>query len=181
MKIETTEINDLLILMPDVFGDNRGYFFESFSNKKYEEYGIKDKFVQDNISKSAKNTVRGLHLQIGAKAQGKLCQVLYGKVLDVAVDVRSGSKTFGKYFSIELSEENHLQLWIPKGFAHGFSVLSDEAIFFYKCTEYYDKASERSIIFNDPKLAIDWRVDRPIISEKDLKAVTFTQFVSRNL
>lgn len=181
MKIETTEINDLLILMPDVFGDNRGYFFESFSDKKYEEFGIKDKFVQDNISKSAKNTVRGLHLQIGAKAQGKLCQVLYGKVLDVAVDVRSGSKTFGKYFSIELSEKNHLQLWIPKGFAHGFSVLSDEAIFFYKCTEYYDKASERSIIFNDPKLAIDWRVDRPIISEKDLKAVTFTQFVSQNL
>jgi dTDP-4-dehydrorhamnose 3,5-epimerase len=181
MKVETTQIKDLLILMPEVFGDNRGYFFESFSNKKYEEIGIKEKFVQDNISKSTQNTVRGLHLQIGVKAQGKLCQVLYGRVLDVAVDVRSGSGTFGKYFSIELSEENHLQLWIPKGFAHGFSVLSDEAIFSYKCTEYYDKASERSIIFNDPKLAIDWKVDRPIVSDKDLKALTFTQFAYQNL
>jgi dTDP-4-dehydrorhamnose 3,5-epimerase len=181
MKIEKTEIKDLLILMPDVFGDNRGYFFESFSDNKYEEFGIKEKFVQDNISKSTKNTVRGLHLQIGAKAQGKLCQVLFGRVLDVAVDVRSGSETFGKYFSIELSEKNHLQLWIPKGFAHGFSVLSDEAIFSYKCTEYYDKASERSIMFNDSKLAIDWKVDRPIVSEKDLKALTFIQFISQNL
>jgi dTDP-4-dehydrorhamnose 3,5-epimerase len=181
MKIEKIEIKDLLILMPDVFGDNRGYFFESFSDNKYEEFGIKEKFVQDNISKSTKNTVRGLHLQIGAKAQGKLCQVLFGRVLDVAVDVRSGSETFGKYFSIELSEKNHLQLWIPKGFAHGFSVLSDEAIFSYKCTEYYDKASERSIMFNDSKLAIDWKVDRPIVSEKDLKALTFIQFISQNL
>ena len=181
MKVETTEINDLLILRSDIFGDNRGYFFESFSNKKYEEIGVQEKFVQDNISKSIQNTVRGLHLQIGAKAQGKLCQVLFGKVLDVAVDVRLGSATFGKYFSIELSEENHLQLWIPKGFAHGFSVLSDEAIFSYKCTEYYDKASERSIMFNDPELAIDWKVDGPIVSEKDLKALTFSQFVSQNL
>ena len=181
MKVETTELKDLLILRPDVFGDNRGYFFESFSNKKYEEIGVQEKFVQDNISKSTQNTVRGLHLQIGAKAQGKLCQVLFGKVLDVAVDVRLGSATFGKYFSIELSEENHLQLWIPKGFAHGFSVLSDEAIFSYKCTEYYDKASERSIMFNDSTLAIDWKVDGPIVSGKDLKALTFSQFVSQNL
>ena len=181
MKVETTEIKDLLILRPDVFEDNRGYFFESFSCIKYEEIGIQEKFVQDNISKSTQNTVRGLHLQIGAKAQGKLCQALYGKVLDVAVDVRLGSATFGKYFSIELSEGNHLQLWIPKGFAHGFSVLSDEAIFSYKCTEYYDKASERSIVYNDSKLAIDWKVDKPIVSEKDLKALTFSQFVSQNL
>jgi dTDP-4-dehydrorhamnose 3,5-epimerase len=181
MKVEKTEIKNLLILRPDVYGDNRGYFFESFSSKKYEEIGIIDKFVQDNISKSAKNTVRGLHLQIGNKAQGKLCQVLCGRVLDVAVDIRSDSATFGKYVSVELSEENHFQLWIPKGFAHGFSVLSDEAIFSYKCTEYYNKESERSILFNDPDLAIDWNVEKPIVSDKDLNALTFRQFKSQYL
>lgn len=181
MKTEKTSIDGLLIIYPDVFGDRRGYFFESFTKKKYEEAGIKNNFVQDNISKSSKGTVRGLHLQLGEKAQGKLCQVIYGRVLDVAVDVRPGSQTFGKYFSIELSEENHIQLWIPKGFAHGFSVLSDEAIFSYKCTEYYDKESERSILFNDPDLAIDWKVEKPIVSDKDLKADTFRQFGSRYL
>ena len=132
--------------------------------------GIDFSFVQDNISKSKKGTIRGLHYQIGEKAQGKLCKVIYGKVLDVAVDIRFGSPTFGKYFSSELSEENHTQLWIPPGFAHGFSVLSDEAIFSYKCTALYSKEHERAIIFNDPDLNIDWKVKNPIVSEKDFKA-----------
>ncbi len=173
MKVEKTFIQDLLVIEPDVFGDDRGYFFESFSYKKYEAYGIELNFVQDNISKSRKGTLRGLHYQVGEKAQGKLCQVIKGKVLDVAVDIRSSSPTFGKYFSVELSEENHLQLWIPKGFAHGFSVISDEAVFHYKCTEYYSKPDERAILYNDPDLKIDWRVDNPIVSEKDKQGKLF--------
>ncbi len=181
MKIEKTNLEGLLVFYPSVFGDKRGYFFESFSKKRYEEAGIIGEFVQDNISKSTKDTLRGLHLQVGEKAQGKLCQVIYGRVLDVAVDVRPGSQTFGKHFSIELSEENHIQLWIPKGFAHGFSVLSDEAIFSYKCTEYYNKESERSILYNDPDLAINWKVKEPIVSDKDLKADTFRQFMTKYL
>ncbi len=173
MKIEKTFITDLLVIQPDVFGDERGYFFESFSIKKYEEHGISFNFVQDNISKSKRGTVRGLHYQVDEKAQGKLCQVIRGNVLDVAVDIRFNSPTFGKYFSIELSEENHLQLWIPPGFAHGFSVLSEEAVFHYKCTEYYSKEHERAILYNDPDLNIDWNVDSPIVSEKDLSAKRF--------
>lgn len=181
MKFEKTNIPGLLIIQPDVFEDNRGYFFESFNEKKYREGGISETFVQDNISKSCQNTIRGLHLQIGEKAQGKLCQVLYGSVLDVAVDVRPESSTFGKYFSIELSDENRLQLWIPRGFAHGFLVLSETAIFSYKCTELYDKDSERSILFNDPELNIDWGINNPLVSDKDLNALTFQQFKSQNL
>ncbi|MGA8265613.1 MAG: dTDP-4-dehydrorhamnose 3,5-epimerase, partial [Ignavibacteriaceae bacterium] len=149
--------------------------------EKYEKGGITDKFVQDNISSSCQNTVRGLHFQIGEKAQGKLCQVIFGSVLDVAVDVRTISPTFGKYFSIELSDENHLQLWIPKGFAHGFLALSERAIFSYKCTEFYDKENERSILFNDPDLDINWGIESPIVSVKDLNASTFQQFKSQNL
>ena len=132
-----------------------------------------ENFVQDNISKSIKGTVRGLHYQIPPKAQGKLCQVLEGKVLDVIVDLRFGSPTFGKHFSQILDSEKKIQMWIPSGFAHGFSVLSDEAIFFYKCTELYSKEHERSILFNDPELNIDWKVDNPLISEKDFKASLF--------
>ena len=181
MKFEKTNIPDLLIIQPDVFEDNRGYFFESFNEKKYREGGISETFVQDNISKSCQNTIRGLHLQIGEKAQRKLCQVLYGSVLDVAVDVRPESSTFGKYFSIELSDENRLQLWVPSGFAHGFLVLSESAIFSYKCTGFYDKYSERSILFNDPDLNIDWGINNPIVSDKDLNALTFQQFKSQNL
>ncbi len=150
MKTDKINLDGIRVIQPDVFGDTRGYFFESYSNKKYIEIGVDANFVQDNISKSVKGTLRGLHLQIGEKAQGKLCQVISGRVLDVAVDVRPDSATFGKYFSIELSGENHTQVWIPAGFAHGFSVLSEEAIFSYKCTNYYDKDSERSILYNDP-------------------------------
>ncbi len=175
MKVEKTFISDLLVISPDVFGDSRGYFFESFSLKKYQGNELNFNFVQDNISKSMRGTIRGLHYQVGEKAQGKLCQVIKGNVLDAAVDIRFNSPTFGKYFSVELSEENHLQLWIPPGFAHGFSVLSDEAVFHYKCTEYYSKEHERAILYNDPDLNIDWQVDNPIVSEKDLSAKKFKE------
>ncbi len=173
MKINYTNIKGLIIFEPDIFKDGRGYFFEAYNLKKYEELGTK--FVQDNISKSQKGTIRGLHYQVGKFAQGKLCQVIYGKVLDVAVDIRKNSETYGEYFSIELSEDNHKQLWIPPGFAHGFSVLSDKAIFHYKCTNFYNKESERAIVFNDPDLNIDWKVENPIVSEKDLNAKLFNE------
>ena len=173
MKISKTEITGLLIIEPDVFTDDRGYFFESYSKMRYNDLGIVEEFVQDNYSKSKKGTVRGLHYQVGDKAQGKLCQVIEGEVLDVAVDIRFGSPTFGKHFSIILNSEKKTQLWIPAGFAHGFSVLSDEAVFAYKCSNYYSKAQERSILYNDNHLNIDWKVKNPIVSEKDLKAVQF--------
>ena len=175
MKITKTEIDGLLILEPDVYGDERGYFFEGYNKKRFEELGLNFEFVQDNFSRSIKGTVRGLHYQVGEFAQEKLCEALYGKVLDVAVDIRFGSPTFGKYVAVELSEENHKQLWIPKGFAHGFSVLSDFAIFHYKVTNYYNIESERAIIYNDKTLAIDWKVENPILSEKDLKAKNFDE------
>ncbi len=175
MKIEKTFIPDLLVIHPDVFPDSRGYFFESFNQKRYGEAGLKLQFVQDNISRSIKNTIRGLHYQIGEYAQGKLCQVIAGTALDVAVDIRWNSPTFGKYFSILLSEENHTQLWIPPGFAHGFAVLSEYVIFHYKCTSFYSKAHERGIRYNDPDIAIKWQVDNPIVSEKDRNLIYFNQ------
>ncbi len=167
MKVTQTNINGLLIIEPDIFPDGRGYFFESYSQIKYQNNNVNFNFVQDNISKSKRGTIRGLHYQVGKNAQGKLCQVIIGKVLDVALDIRFNSPTFGKHFSIELSEQNHKQLWVPPGFAHGFSVLSDEVIFHYKCTAYYSKSDERSIWFNDPELNIDWKVDNYILSDKD--------------
>ncbi|NMB80462.1 MAG: dTDP-4-dehydrorhamnose 3,5-epimerase [Ignavibacteria bacterium] len=175
MIFEKSFIDGLVLVKPDVFEDPRGYFFESFNQKKYYEGGIDTKFVQDNISKSVKSTVRGLHYQIPPFAQGKLCSVVTGKVLDVAVDIRFGSPTYGKYFACELSEENKFQLWIPPGFAHGFSVLSEVAIFSYKCSEFYSKEYERAIIYNDPDINIDWRVENPIVSEKDLRATSFNR------
>jgi len=178
LKVTKTEITGLLVIQPDVFSDSRGYFFESYSKKKYEESGIPDDFVQDNISKSRKGTVRGLHYQVGEFAQGKLCQVIEGEVLDVAVDIRFNSPTYGKHFSLTLNSELKNQLWIPIGFAHGFSVLSDEAIFSYKCSNYYSKEHERSIIYNDSELNIDWKVEKPIVSEKDLKAPKFKEIGS---
>lgn len=173
MEIIKTEIDGLLIIKPKVFSDSRGYFLESYRESKFSDAGIITEFVQDNISKSKKGTLRGLHYQVGNSAQGKLCQVFFGKVLDVAVDIRFGSPTFGKHFSQILSEDDHTQLWIPPGFAHGFSVLSDETIFYYKCTNYYDKESERSILYNDASLNINWMVKNPIVSEKDLSALPF--------
>jgi len=173
LKVIKTEITGLLIIEPDVLSDDRGFFFESFSKLRYDELGVKYDFVQDNISKSKKGTIRGLHYQIGDKAQGKLCQVIEGEVLDVVVDIRFNSPTFGKHFSQILDSEMKLQLWIPPGFAHGFSVLSEEAIFSYKCTNYYSKAKERSILYNDSDLNIDWRIPNPKVSEKDLNATLF--------
>lgn len=173
MKVTETKLKDLLIIEPAVFNDNRGFFFESYSEKKYYDAGIKEKFVQDNISRSTKGTIRGLHYQIGEFAQGKLCQVLLGRVLDVAVDIRFGSPTFGEHYSVELTEDNHTQIWLPKGFAHGFSVLSDEAVFMYKCTSYYSKKDERSIIFNDEDLNIDWKVEALNLSKKDSESKKF--------
>jgi len=175
MEITKTSLEGLLVIKPDLFPDERGYFYESFNTCKFQENNIETNFVQDNVSKSYKGTVRGLHYQVGDKAQGKLCHVLLGKVLDVAVDLRLNSPTFGKHFSVELSEENHLQLWIPVGFAHGFSVLSDIVIFQYKCTNFYSKENERAILFSDPVLNIDWKVANPIVSAKDLKASPFRE------
>jgi dTDP-4-dehydrorhamnose 3,5-epimerase len=173
MEIQETWIKDVLIITPKVFTDDRGYFLESFRKRVFTERGMDYDFVQDNISKSKKNTIRGLHYQAGKYAQGKLCQVLYGKVLDVAVDIRFGSPTFGKHAATVLSEENHELIWIPPGFAHGFSVLSDTAIFHYKCTNYYSKEDERAILFDDSSLGIDWNVRTPLVSAKDLEATLF--------
>lgn len=175
MIVEKTFIDKLLLIKPDIYSDERGYFYESYNQKRFFDAGINAAFVQDNISKSQKGTIRGLHYQIGDYAQGKLCSVIYGTVLDVAVDIRFGSPTFGKYFSCRLSEENKHQLWIPPGFAHGFSVLSDTAIFSYKCTKHYNKNYERVILYNDTDLNIDWKIDNPIISEKDFKAKKFSE------
>jgi len=173
VKVEKTFMEGLLVIKPDVFEDSRGYFFESFNKNKYNEAGIKDEFVQDNVSRSSKDTIRGLHYQAEKFAQGKLCTVLQGSVIDIAVDIRFGSPTFGKYFSIELSEKNKNQIWIPPGFAHGFVVTSDNTIFTYKCTSHYNKESERTIIYNDDDLNIDWQIENPIVSEKDLKGIPF--------
>lgn len=173
MEFCKTAIDGVLILKPKVFPDDRGFFFESYSEKNFLEEGLFLDFVQDNISFSKKGTIRGLHYQVGEFAQGKLCQVLSGKVLDVAVDVRFDSPTFGQHVTVELSGDNHNQIWIPPGFAHGFSVLSDIAIFHYKCTAFYSKQDERAILFNDPDLNIDWKVDALNISEKDLKGKSF--------
>lgn len=172
MKIKETGIKGLLVIEPDVFGDSRGYFMESFSEKKFrEETGMDVTFVQDNESKSSYGVVRGLHFQHPPYSQAKLVRVVSGTALDVAVDLREGSETYGKHFSIELSGENHLQVFIPKGFAHGFAVLSEEVLFQYKCDEYYAPESEGAVIWNDPDLNIDWKIPHEDVrlSEKDKK------------
>lgn len=173
MKIENTKIEDIKIITPDIFSDGRGYFFEIFQAIKYKKLGIENTFVQDNQSFSKYGTVRGLHYQIGKFAQGKLVHVMQGKILDVAVDIRFGSPTFGKHTSIELSESDKKSVWIPAGFAHGFSVLSKTSIVFYKCTAVYSPSHERGILFNAPELNIDWKIKNPIISEKDKKYSSF--------
>ncbi len=169
MNIKTTEISDLFLLEPSVFEDPRGYFFESFNQRALEENGLKYRFVQDNQSKSAYGVIRGLHYQIEPYSQTKLIRVLQGTILDVAVDIRKGSPTFGDVFTRKLSDENKRQLLVPKGFAHGFSVISETAVVLYKCDEFYNKDSERGIFFNDPELKIDWQVDmkHAVVSEKD--------------
>lgn len=173
MNIVQSDIKEVLLIQPKVFGDHRGYFFESYSKKVLQEHGVNYEFVQDNISKSKKGTVRGLHYQIGEKAQGKLCQVIQGSVIDVAVDIRFGSPTFGKYVMCELNDIDHNLIWVPPGFAHGFCVTSDEAIFHYKCTEFYSPKDERAILYNDTDLNIPWNISEPLVSEKDLVAKKF--------
>ena len=170
MPFTNTDIPDLLVFEPAVFEDSRGYFFESYNEKNFQNEGIDIKFVQDNQSSSAYGVIRGLHYQLAPHAQIKLVRVLHGKILDVVVDIRKGSPTFGKVFCIELSDENKKQLFIPPGFAHGFSVLSNKAEVLYKCNEFYNKETEAGIIYNDLALAIDWKIpaDKAIISEKDV-------------
>ena len=168
MKVIETELEGIKIFEPTVFSDSRGCFFEAWRRKDYEATGLTLNFVQDNVSVSKKNVLRGLHYQY-PHSQGKLVQVLVGKVFDIAVDIRVESPTFRKWVSVELSERNHRQLYIPPGFAHGFCVVSDKAIFFYKCIDYYDFALEGGVAWNDPDLNISWPVDNPELSEKDSK------------
>ena len=168
MKIIETGIQGLLVLEPEIFGDDRGYFFESFSRKKFEEVtGIHVDFVQDNESRSSYGVVRGLHFQKAPYAQAKLVRVVRGRVLDVAVDLRPDSPTYGRHHAVELSEENHLQMFIPKGFAHGFSVLSEDAVLQYKCDEYYTPESEWGIAWNDPDLNIDWGIPSDKVTQAE--------------
>lgn len=179
MVIEETYLKGCFILTPKVFEDERGYFFESFNQKTFQsKTGIKVNFVQDNQSKSSKGVIRGLHFQMGDHSQAKLVQVIKGKVLDVCVDIRRGSPTFGKHFSMILDDIDRKQLFIPKGFAHGFVVLEDDTIFCYKCDSFYNKESEAGIIFNDEVLNIDWGFSEKtlIISEKDKQLPTFKNF-----
>ena len=172
MKVINSTIDEVKIFQPTVFNDERGFFFESFNKKFFQEsINSKIEFVQDNHSRSSKGVLRGLHYQLDPFAQGKLVRVVTGEVFDVAVDIRVNSKNFGKWFGAKLSADNKKQLWIPRGFAHGFLTLSDSAEFLYKTTNFYDKQSERSIIWNDPDINIDWGSElRPIVSLKDKNA-----------
>jgi len=170
MKVIKTSIQDCVIIEPDVYSDERGFFLETFHGSRYAELaGIKLPFCQDNHSHSSKGVLRGLHFQ-KTKPQGKLVSVVRGEVYDVAVDMRKGSKTYGKWEAVLLSGVNKKQFWVPPGFAHGFLVLSETADFVYKCTDYYDASDEGSILWNDPVLNIPWPIDNPVVSEKDSKA-----------
>jgi len=179
MKVEETPLKDCFLIHNTVFNDDRGYFFESFNAERFCKLtGKYITFVQDNQSHSVKGVLRGIHFQKGEHAQSKLVRVLRGEVLDVAVDLRSTSPTFGKYFSVVLSDKSNTQLFVPRGFGHGFIVLSDEVDFFYKCDNFYNKASEGGIIYNDPDLAIDWKMSPSEIlaSQKDEQNPTFAEF-----
>ena len=171
MEVIKTNIEGVIIIEPRIFKDDRGYFFESFSQREFEEKVCKTTFVQDNESKSSYGVLRGLHFQKPPFAQSKLVRVIKGAVLDVAVDIRKGSPTFGQYVSVEFTGDNHRQFFIPRGFAHGFSVLSEEVIFQYKCDNFYSPQSEGAIAWNDPDLNIDWRIpiEEVVLSEKDSK------------
>lgn len=177
MKIAKTNIPGLIILEPEVFGDERGYFYESYNEKRFKEAGIVENFVQDNQSKSTYGVIRGLHYQINPFAQTKLVRVLEGSILDTVVDLRKKSPSFGKHLSIELSCENNKQLYVPKGFAHGFSVLSEIAVVFYKCDAFYDPEAEHGIRYDDPDLNIDWKIEKgkAVISSKDMNLPFFNE------
>lgn len=177
MKVIKTDIEDVVILQPDVFGDNRGYFMESWSQPRFDEAVRPVRFVQDNESKSRYGVLRGLHYQKGRYSQSKLVRVVKGRVLDVAVDIRRGSPTFGRYVAVELTEDNHYQLFVPRGFAHGFSVLSEEAIFEYKCDNIYAPEQEGAIAWDDPTIGIDWKLpaEDVILSAKDAAHPTLAE------
>lgn len=169
MNFITNNFSGLVIIKPKIFKDSRGYFYESYKESEFNKAGIKDRFVQDNQSFSHYGVVRGLHFQVGSSKQSKLVRCLSGEIYDVALDLREGSKTFGNYFGIKLSDKNQTMLYIPEGFAHGFSVLSETAEISYKVSHEYDAESESGIRFDDKDLKIDWKVNNPIVSEKDLK------------
>lgn len=180
MEITETNIPDVLLLKPEAYRDDRGFFLETYRKEYLEANGVDVHFVQDNLSKSQQNTVRGLHYQI-EQQQDKLLMVMQGTILDVAVDLRQKSPTFGEYTAIELSADNKHQMFIPKGFAHGFSVLSEEALVYYKCSDYYNPEGERGLFWNDPELGIDWQVEQPIISEKDQHQPNLNEIKNRDL
>lgn len=179
MKVFTTELSGVLLIQPDIFKDERGFFFESYSKKKYEQLGIQTEFLQDNISFSLRNVLRGLHFQ-SSNPQGKLVYAMQGKIFDVVVDIRKGSPTYGHWIGYELSDENNIQLWIPPGFAHGFCVPSKSALFCYKSSNYYTPESEVTIAWNDPNIDIDWPIDNPTLSPKDSDVILLNQ-VNENL
>ena len=168
MNIIPTAIKEVLIIEPDVFGDKRGFFMETYHQGRYRQAGIVRDFVQDNLSFSVKNTLRGLHFQI-ARPQAKLVQVISGEIYDVAVDIRSGSATFGQWVGVYLSSETKRQLFIPEGFAHGFCVISETALFMYKCSDFYSSGDEGGILWSDPALGIEWPAAEPIVSDKDMR------------
>jgi len=168
IKIRKTSIEGVLLIERDLFRDNRGFFMETFHDKKYSQAGIQTSFVQDNLSYSVRGTLRGLHYQ-HPKGQAKLIEVLMGEILDVAVDIRRGSPSFGQWMALRLSQENRFQLYVPEGFAHGFCVLSEEAYVVYKCSDFYSPECDRGILWSDPDLKINWQIERPILSEKDAR------------
>ena len=174
------DIEGLIVVEPTVFEDSRGYFYEAYNQTLFEQNGISTRFVQDNQSKSSYGVIRGLHYQMNPAAQAKLVRVLEGRIFDVAVDIRKGSPSYGKHFGIELSSQNKKQLYIPEGFAHGFSVLSENAIVLYKCNAFYNKASEGGIRFDDSVLSIDWQVElsKATVSEKDLMLPSFKESIN---
>ncbi|RLD42741.1 MAG: dTDP-4-dehydrorhamnose 3,5-epimerase [Bacteroidetes bacterium] len=178
MQLIKTKIEGLLVIKPNVFRDERGYFYESYSKSLFKELGLESEYVQDNESQSQKGVLRGLHFQRPPYAQGKLVRVVKGAVIDVAVDLRTNSKTYGQWEAVELTEDNKLLYWIPAGFAHGFVTMERNTIFSYKCTNVYNKESEGSLLWNDPDLNIDWGVKKPILSDKDIEAPLFKDFIS---
>ena len=178
MQIIETKIKDLLVIKPDVFTDERGYFFETYNKERFAQHGLDMVFVQDNESQSTRGVLRGLHFQKPPFTQGKLVRVVKGAVMDVAVDLRKGSPTYGQWVSVVLTEDNKFMYWIPEGFAHGFVCLEDQSVFTYKCTNVYNMASEGSIRWDDPDLNIDWGIDKPILSEKDKVSPLFKDFVT---
>lgn len=178
MEIIETKLKGVLVLKPKVFEDARGYFFESYNRNLFLDAGLDLDFVQDNQSLSQKGVLRGLHFQNNPHAQGKLVRVIDGAVYDVAVDIRKNSPTYGEWFGLELTGKNKWMMYIPEGFAHGFATLEDNTVFSYKCTNFYNKAAEDCLLWNDPDIGIDWNIDNPLLSDKDLQGKKIKDFVS---